>query len=102
MIVVRAPFRLPLGGGGTDLPSYYKKYGGNLITAAINKYMYININEPAIVNKIKVNYTSVEILNVDDRDKIKHEIVRESLKYLKIKRPIEIAFVSIAFFMRSP
>ncbi len=90
MIVVRAPFRLPLGGGGTDLPSYYKKYGGNLLTAAINKYMYVNINEPAIVNKIKVSYTSVEILNVDEIDKIKHDIVRESLKYLKIKKPIEI------------
>ena len=90
MIVVRAPFRLPLGGGGTDLPSYYQKYGGNLITAAINKYMYININEPAIVNKIKVNYTKVEILNVNEIEKIKHDIVRESLKYLKIKRPIEI------------
>ena len=50
MIVVRAPFRLPLGGGGTDLPSYYRKHEGFLITAAINRYMYININEPAIVN----------------------------------------------------
>lgn len=90
MIVVRAPFRLPLGGGGTDLPSYYEKYGGNLITAAINKYMYINVNEPAIVDKIKVNYKKVEILNVDEIHKIKHEIVRETLKYLKIKRPIEI------------
>ena len=50
MIVVRAPFRLPLGGGGTDLPSYYRKHEGFLITAAINKYMHININEQAIVN----------------------------------------------------
>ena len=56
MIIVRAPFRLPIGGGGTDLPSYYKNHEGFLITAAINKYMYININEPAIINKIKLNY----------------------------------------------
>lgn len=90
MIVVRTPFRLPMGGGGTDLPSYYKKNEGFLITAAINKYMYININQPAIVNKIKLNYSKVEILNVDDVNSIRHDIVRETLKYLKVRRPIEI------------
>ena len=90
MIVVRAPFRLPLGGGGTDLPSYYNKYEGSLITAAINKYMFINVNEPALVNKIKVNYTNVEILDLNEIGKIKHDIVRETLKYLNIKRPVEI------------
>jgi D-glycero-alpha-D-manno-heptose-7-phosphate kinase len=91
MILVRTPFRLPLGGGGTDLPSYYKKYEGFLVTAAINKYMFVNINEPALVNKIKINYTKVEIVEVNDIDCLKHEIVRESLRYLKIKRPIEIS-----------
>ena len=90
MIVVRTPFRLPLGGGGTDLPSYYKKYEGFLITAAINKYMYININEPALVNKIKVNYTKSETVELDQIDSIQHEIVRETLKYLKICCPLEI------------
>ena len=91
MIVVRAPFRLPLGGGGTDLPSYYHKYEGCLITAAVNKYMYININEPAVVDKIKLNYSKVEIIDIENIDEIKHDIVRETLKYLKIKRPIEIS-----------
>jgi len=91
MIVVRAPFRLPLSGGGTDLSSYYHKYEGFLITAAINKYMYININEPALVDKIKINYTKAEIVDLDQIDSIKHEIVRETLKYLKINRPIEIS-----------
>ncbi|MCS7054207.1 MAG: hypothetical protein NZM09_10815 [Ignavibacterium sp.] len=91
MILVRTPFRLPLGGGGTDLPSYYSKFGGFLITAAINKYMYINVNVPAIVNKIKINYSKTEILNLGEIDKIKHDIVRESLKYLEINQPIEIS-----------
>ena len=90
MILVRAPFRLPLGGGGTDLPSYYSKYEGFLITAAINKYMYVNVNEPALVNKIKINYTKSETMELDQIDQIQHEIVRESLKYLKIQRPLEI------------
>lgn len=91
MIIVRTPFRLPLGGGGTDLPSYYHKYEGCLISAAINKYMYISINEPAIIDKIKINYSKVEIVNLDRIDDLQHEIARETLKYLKIKRPLEIA-----------
>lgn len=91
MITVRAPFRLPLGGGGTDLPSYYHKNDGFLITAAINKYMFMNINVPAIVNKIKIQYSKVESVNLDEIEKIEHEIVRESLKYLKIKSPVEIS-----------
>ncbi|MCL4539979.1 MAG: galactokinase [Bacteroidetes bacterium] len=90
MIVVRTPFRLPLGGGGTDLPSYYKKYEGLLVTAAINKYMYININLPAIVDKIKINYSKTEVVGLDEIDKIEHNIVRETLRYLKVRQPIEI------------
>jgi len=90
LITVRAPFRLPLGGGGTDLPSYYHKNDGFLITAAINKYMFMNINVPAIVNKIKIQYSKVESVDLHEIEKIEHEIVRESLKYLKIKTPVEI------------
>ena len=90
MIIVRTPFRLPLGGGGTDIPSYYEKYEGSLITAAINKYMFVNINEPALINKIKIGYSKIEIVDLDSIDTIQHDIVRETLKYLNIKRPLEI------------
>jgi len=90
MIIVRTPFRLPLGGGGTDLPSYYRKHEGFLVTAAINKYMYINLNVPAIVDKIKINYSKVEIVDVNAIESIRHEIVRETLKYLNVKQPLEI------------
>ena len=90
MIIARAPFRLPLGGGGTDLSAYYSQHEGSLITAAINKYMYINFNKPAISNKIKLAYSKVELVNTNDIDLIKHDIVRETLKYLNIKVPIEI------------
>ena len=90
MIIVRTPFRLPLGGGGTDLPSYYQKYEGFLITAAINKYMYINLNNPALINKIKINYSTTEIVDISKIQTIKHDIVRETLRYLKINEPIEI------------
>ena len=58
MIIVRAPLRIPLGGGGTDLPSYYSKYGGFILSASINKYVFINLNRPqidrAIIGKRKV------------------------------------------------
>jgi len=90
MIVVRTPFRLPLGGGGTDLPSYYRKYGGFLVSAAINKYMFINLNLPALSDKIKIAYNKTEIVGLDEVDNIEHEIVREALKYLKICQPLEI------------
>ncbi|MEO8949194.1 MAG: hypothetical protein ABI308_12345 [Mucilaginibacter sp.] len=91
MIITRTPFRIPMGGGGTDLPSYYHKYEGALITAAINKYMYINVNEPAVTKTIKLNYSSTEEVSVEDINSIKHDIVREALKYLKIERPLEIS-----------
>ena len=45
MIIVRTPFRIPLGGGGTDLPAYYEQHECSLVTAAINKYMYLNVNK---------------------------------------------------------
>ena len=91
MIITRTPFRIPLGGGGTDLPSYYSNHGGALITAAINKYMYININEPAVGNTIRINYSRTEEVHLSNVIDIKHEIVRETLKYLDICRPLEIS-----------
>ncbi len=88
MIIVRVPFRLPLGGGGTDLPSYYRHFGGQLITASINRYMFVSINEPATSDKIKLYYAYTE--RVNDVSEIQHNIIRESLKLHEINRPIEI------------
>ena len=48
MIITRTPFRFTLGGGGTDLPSYYEKHGGFIFAVAINKYMFINLNRPIL------------------------------------------------------
>jgi D-glycero-alpha-D-manno-heptose-7-phosphate kinase len=91
MIITRTPFRLPLGGGGTDLPSYYSKYGGFFISAAINKHMYIALNK-RFERGLRISYSQTEI--VDDPNKIKHPSVREALKLLGINSGIEI--VSIA------
>ena len=91
MIISRTPFRLPLGGGGTDLPSYYQAHGGFLVTAALGLHMNIYVNEPVMLNQIKINYSRVEIVDVDKIETIQHEIVRESLKFLKWQKPLEIS-----------
>ena len=91
MIVSRTPFRLPLGGGGTDLPAYYTKYGGFFISGAVDKYMHIVLNdrfEPGI----RVSYSQTEI--VESPDAIHHPSVREALRLLNFKDRIEI--VSLA------
>jgi len=91
VIVTRTPFRLPLGGGGTDLPSYYSRYGGFVLSAAINRYVYIMVNR-RFENSIRVSYFQTEI--VDEVEQIKHPIVREALQYTGLGRNLEI--VSIA------
>lgn len=94
MIIVRAPLRIPIGGGGTDLPSYYSLYGGEWISAAINKYVYVIINK-RFQNTLRVSYSKTE--EVDTVDQIEHPIVREALKLLKINGGIEIVSVADVF-----
>jgi D-glycero-alpha-D-manno-heptose-7-phosphate kinase len=88
MILARAPLRLPLGGGGTDLPSYYSKHGGFFLAAAINKYVYISINRPHVDDLIRVKYSQSE--TVSDLDEVKHELVREAMRLVGIERGVEI------------
>ena len=87
MIISKSPLRLSLGGGGTDLPSYYKIRGGRLIAGAIDKHVYISIAE-TFNKKFILKYSKHE--NIDQIKNIKHPIFREALKYLKIKRPLNI------------
>lgn len=81
MIIVRSPLRITLGGGGTDLPSYYLKHGGFLIAAAIDKYVYITINR-RFIPKILLKYSQLE--EVENVSEIKHPIFREALSYVGI------------------
>lgn len=92
MIITRTPFRFTLGGGGTDLPAYYSKYGGFIFAAAINKYMFINLNRPIIDDLVRVKYSKSETVN--HRDELQHEIAREALRMMDIENAIEI--ISIA------
>ena len=81
MIIIRSPLRISLGGGGTDLPSYYRKHGGFLIAAAIDKYVYITIHQ-TFVKELIIKYSSMErVLTVDQ---VQHPIIREVLKFVGI------------------
>jgi D-glycero-alpha-D-manno-heptose-7-phosphate kinase len=75
MIIARSPLRISLGGGGTDLPSYYEKFGGFLIAAAIDRYVYITLHETFVPDLI-VKYSELE--RVADATKLKHPIIREA------------------------
>ncbi len=76
MIIVRSPLRITLGGGGTDLPAFYKKHGGMCLAAAINKYVYITLHE-TFVDDLIVKYAHSE--RVSDATQVRHPIVREAL-----------------------
>ena len=77
MIITSSPLRISLGGGGTDLPSYYREHTGFVISAAINKYVYITLHEP-FSEEIILKYSKMEV--VKTVEEIKHPIVREALK----------------------
>lgn len=87
MIIVRTPLRLPLGGGGTDIPAYYRQYGGYLVAAAINKYVYIIINR-RFESGIRISHSQTEV--VETPDEIQHPIVREALRLLDVGPGLEI------------
>lgn len=88
MIITRTPFRFTLGGGGTDLPSYYSKYGGFIFAAGINKYMFININRPIVDDFVRVKYTKSE--TVSHRNELQHDIAREAMRMMEIENALEI------------
>ena len=88
MIITRSPLRISLGGGGTDLPSYYREHTGFLISAAIDKYVYVTVMRP-FAPGIYLKYSKLE--HVDAVNEVQHPIIREAIKLLDFKTPqIEI------------
>jgi len=88
MIIARSPLRITLGGGGTDLPSYYRDNEGFLIAAAINKYVYVTVTRP-FTPGIYLKYSELE--NVPSVEEVKHPIIREALRMQNLRTPqIEI------------
>ncbi|KAA0098122.1 galactokinase [Mycolicibacterium sp. P1-18] len=82
MIISRSPLRISLGGGGTDLPSYYRDHEGFLVAAAIDKYVYLTLHE-TFVEDIIIKYSQME--RVPTADEIEHPIIREALRMLEIR-----------------
>jgi len=78
MIITRTPFRLTLGGGGSDLPSYYSKHGGFIFSFTLDKYMYITVKRAFADELIRIKYTKSE--TVSRVSEIKHEIARACLQ----------------------
>lgn len=87
MIIVQTPLRVSLFGGGTDFYSYFSQHGGCVLTAAIDKYIFVTIKQ-RFDKKIRVGYTKTEM--VDTIDEVQHELIREALRKTGIKQGIEI------------
>ncbi len=84
MIITRSPLRISLGGGGTDLPSYYREHTGFVISAAIDKYVYITLHD-TFAQEVIVKYSKMEV--VPSAEDVKHPIVREALKLIQVGTP---------------
>jgi len=91
MIISKTPLRMSFVGGGSDLPVFYRKYGGAVVSTAIDKFVYIWLNKK-FDNRIRISYSKTE--EPRTVDKIKHPLVRESLKMLGIEGGIEIASIA--------
>ncbi|MGC9598988.1 MAG: galactokinase [Minisyncoccia bacterium] len=92
MIVTRTPFRITLGGGGTDLPSYASKYGGFIFAVGLNKYMFVDVNRPAADDLIRLKYSESE--TVEAISEVQHELAREVFRLTGIEKNIEVSSVA--------
>jgi D-glycero-alpha-D-manno-heptose-7-phosphate kinase len=88
MIFTRTPFRITMGGGGTDLPAYYSKHGGFVFAAALDKYMFISLNRPVVDDLVRVKYTKSEM--VRHREELQHDIAKEAMRITGIENSLEI------------
>lgn len=91
MIVSKTPFRISFFGGGSDLPSYYNQSPGMVVSATIDKYLYISLNKK-FDDSIRLSYSTTE--NVNNLNDLNHDIVRHTLKYFDITKGIELASIS--------
>jgi D-glycero-alpha-D-manno-heptose-7-phosphate kinase len=91
MIISRTPFRISLAGGGSDLAAYYRHGTGNVVSMAINRYMYVTVNR-RFDDLIRVSYTQTEI--VERVDDLQHDLIREALRMTGIDRGVEITTIA--------
>lgn len=92
MIVTRTPFRVTLGGGGTDLPSFYEQHGGFVLAMGIDKFMYVVLNIPNADRLVRLHYTKSE--TVSSIEDLQHELAREAFRLHGIRDAVEVASVA--------
>ena len=92
MIITRTPLRISLGGGGTDLHSWYSNYGSYLLTAAINRYIYITLNAREFTKDFWISYSNIE--KKKNKNQIDHTIINEVLKKYNFNNGLEIHTIS--------
>ncbi len=92
MIISKTPYRIPLSGGGTDIDFYYKKKGGDFSSVAINQYVYVLVSRRSIENNYLIQTTETQFTNKVDG--IKNKLIRETLKFYKIKDKLQISTFS--------
>jgi len=92
VIVTRTPFRVTLGGGGTDLPSYYSRNGGFIFAMGLDKYMYVIVNRPMVGKKVRLHYSQSEV--VDHVSELRHELAREALRAHGIEDAFEVGSIA--------
>ena len=91
MIISRAPLRMSFAGGGSDLPAYYREFGGAVLSTAINKYVYVNVNQK-FDSGIRIAYSKNE--EVSSISLIEHRLVKAALELLEIPGGIEITTIA--------
>jgi D-glycero-alpha-D-manno-heptose-7-phosphate kinase len=91
MIISKTPLRMSFVGGGSDLPVFYRKYGGAVVSTAINKFVYVTVNQK-FDERIRLSYSKTE--DAKSADKIKHPLVREALQMLGLRGGLEITSIA--------
>lgn len=91
MIISQTPVRISFAGGGSDLPAFYRRYGGAVISTAVNKFVYVTVNRK-FDQRIRISYSKTE--NVACVDQIEHRIVRATLQKLNIEGGVEITSIA--------
>ncbi len=91
MIISRTPLRISFAGGGSDLPAFYRRYGGAVLSTAIDKYVFVTVNKK-FDNGIRVAYSQTE--EVDSVDRIEHSLVRAGLRHAGIDGGVEITTIA--------
>ncbi len=92
MIITKTPFRIPIVGGGTDLKFFYSKFTGKLISVCFNQYIYVYLSKRNLTNETLIQTSNIQLTK--NNNKIHHNLIRETLKYFKIKDKLNIGFFS--------